>query len=580
VDDIEAILAKAGGGAGTAALEASGDDVDAILAKAGGAPPPVAAAPRGRGPNFDPAQELEGEDQPAAPPPTPGSLSRLASQAAQPFKDIGHGVSQANQFVANAMAHPVQTYRNVAANPGAYGREALRGINDNIPFANRFAAAHGGIPEFSAEDTAAAPGMRATGGVAGMPLANMVGGVAAKGIEAVSPLLGRATQLLADRAQEAQIARTAERLETKVNKTTRAGMRSDAVANAIRENPELRKAAGNDSAVAKATEIMAKKAQAELAPIYKASGPAVDAAAKAVANVDDRIAMLAKGDVNQAAAAKKLKTLREEFNHRISADISPEQLRAEQSAYQKNGYAKNIAGDPDVTATILAHREMSKAVGDALIEHVTGMKYTDALAEAARNPKSLAGRLLKANEQISAAHKIEAGIADRSTRVTPKHGLAKTISEIKHSPTGWALSKAPQALQATGNAFVDTFAKLGAERGSPALDVTGSAPPVPPAQPERTPTLARPAALANSIMALTRAGIPPETAARVAQQQAAGGDIEPQYAGLLGPGMLPDEEEPPTEAPPAAGTEEPKEPAPPPEKDELDRELDREEEEP
>jgi hypothetical protein len=291
------------------------------------------------------------------------------------------------------------------------------------------------------------------GGASGAVLgagAGLADKVIDKGAPAIAKVVGRA----AEGAKERQIERASDALELKVNKGTRAGLRTDAVENAIAENPELRKAAGNDEKVAQFTAGLKKKAGGALEPIYQAAGPADEAAAKAVANVDERIAELKKGDANDAAAAKKLQALRDEFNNRLGErpEVTASDLRAEQSAYQKNGYAKNINADPDVTASILAQREMSKAVGDAVVEHVTGMSYADAKAAAAADPGSLSGRLFKANEQINAANKIEAGVADRAGRVKPKEGLLKMAAEIKHSPTGFALSKIPAAAAAAGAA--------------------------------------------------------------------------------------------------------------------------------
>lgn len=300
------------------------------------------------------------------------------------------------------------------------------------------------------------------GGVGGAVL----GGVAAK----AAPVMAKALNSLGEGAEARQIARTREALELKVNKGTRAGLKSDVVDTAIADNPALQKAAGNDTKVAEVTASIKGKAAATLKPIYQAAGPADEAAAKAVSNVDARIDELKKGDVNAAAAAKKLQALRDEFNNRLGerAEVSATDLRAEQSAYQKNGYAKNINADPDVAAGILAQREMSKAVGDAVVEHVTGMNYQAASAAAAADPESLAARLFKANDQINAANKIEAGIADRAGRVKPKEGLLKIASEIKHSPTGFVLSKVPEAASAAG-AAIDSRLVTAAPRAASAI---------------------------------------------------------------------------------------------------------------
>lgn len=447
---------------------------------------PVRAGGR---PNFDPAQDVD-EPVELQPAPAPSVLSRGVSAVAQPFKDIGNTALAANRLAANAIVHPVDTANAVRANPLENAREAMRGVNDNIPFANRAVEALGGPAAESPEDAAAAlPGARALGGVVGAPVAGeALGGLASKALEVAAPAVAKVVGRIGEGSEARQIARTKEALELKVNKGTRAGIRSDAVDKLIADSPELRAAAGDDARVAEVTGGVKGRAAAALKPIYAGAGPADEAVAKAVSNVDQRIAELKKGDVNDAAAGKKLQQLRDEFNTRLGErpETSASDLRAEQSAYQKNGYAKNINKDPEVTAAILAQREMSKAVGDALVEHVTGLPYEAAKAAAESDPAGLAARLFKANDQISAANKIEAGIADRAGRVTPKHGLLKTAAEIKHSPTGYALSKLPEAASSVGRR-VDNAIAARARRSPP------SAPPpqpIAPAVDQRRPSLA------------------------------------------------------------------------------------------
>lgn len=136
---------------------------------------------------------------PAAPAAEPSFLSRVA----QPFKDIGNGLLAANDFAARAIAHPIDTFTKA---PGATFREGMRGINENIPFANRAVEAIGGPAAESPEDAAAAPGARAFGNVAGMvPVGNMAGGIAAKGIGRVVGSVGsaaeRAAEIIAKRGE-------------------------------------------------------------------------------------------------------------------------------------------------------------------------------------------------------------------------------------------------------------------------------------------------------------------------------------------------------------------------------------------
>ena len=282
----------------------------------------------------------------------------------------------------------------------------------------------------------------------------MLGRLAAKGVEVAAPVVKKAIGGIGDAAEARQIACTKEALELKANKGTRAGLKSDVVDTAIADSPELRKAAGNDAKVAEVTGGIKSRAAAALKPIYEAAGPADEAVAKAVGNVDERIAVLKAGDVNQRAAAVKLAKLRDEFNDSFGPreSTSASELRAEQSAYQRNGYAKNIAGDPEVATNILAQREMSKAVGDALVEHVTGVPYEAAKKLAAQDPNSIAAKLFKANDQISAANKIEAGIADRAGKVQPPHGpmaVAKRVASHAVAPLFVGASHGPMAGLAT-----------------------------------------------------------------------------------------------------------------------------------
>jgi hypothetical protein len=230
-------------------------------------------------------------------------------------------------------------------------------------------------------------------------------------------------------AVERNVGRAKEALEMRVNKRTRGNLQVDTVDRAIRENPEIGKAAGNDAKLAQVTEAMTKRGQAQLAPIYGQVAPLEDIAAP-ITNMDKRIGALEQGTAADRAVAKKLQTIRDEMNTAYGkrGAVSVQDLRAEQTAYQKAGYGKAMPGDEAATAAIAANREASKAVGDAVVNHVTGMDYAEAKAAAAADPNSLAARLFKANDQISAANKIEAGIADRAGRVKPKTGIIHAIA--------------------------------------------------------------------------------------------------------------------------------------------------------
>jgi hypothetical protein len=329
-----------------------------------------------------------------------------------------------SDFAARSVFHPVQTLGTPEKRAAAL-REGMRGVNSNIPFANPAVEAIGGPPADSPEDAAAAPGARAFGTVAGLP----VGGLAARSISAAVPVAERALGRVGESAVERNVGRAKEALEMRVNKRTRGNLQVDTVDRAIRENPEIGKAAGNDAKLAQVTEAMTKRGQAQLAPIYGQVAPLEDIAAP-ITNMDKRIGALEQGTAADRAVAKKLQTIRDEMNTAYGkrGAVSVQDLRAEQTAYQKAGYGKAMPGDEAATAAIAANREASKAVGDAVVNHVTGMDYAEAKAAAAADPNSLAARLFKANDQISAANKIEAGIADRAGRVKPKTGIIHAIA--------------------------------------------------------------------------------------------------------------------------------------------------------
>lgn len=437
----------------------------------------------------------------------------MGRQLAQPFVDIAKGAASANDFAARALRHPIDT---LGTNPGATFREGMRGVNENIPFANSAVEALGGPAAESPDDAAAAPGARAFGNVAGMlPVGNMIGGVAAKGIEAAAPAVGRAFGRVGASAEDRITGRALGKLEERTYKRTRAGIGSDVVEDVVRRNPELRAAAGDDVKLAKATAKLKDRAGAELAKIYDSAPPAklaplageaeasnaikpnpmrpgpnefdevtnagprghetvggdtvanpargadtvpdlskrgaaadietapTQAAAAAHVDVattsstiDKRIAELDAGTSEDAAVARQLETIRDELKTRLGKRdaVSLKELRAEQSAYQRRGYGKSMPGDDAGSARIAANREASKAVGDTIVRRVTGMGYPEAKAFAKANPNSTAARLFNANDEINAANKLEAGIADRSGRVQPEHGpIAAAKRIIRHA---------------------------------------------------------------------------------------------------------------------------------------------------
>lgn len=381
------------------------------------------------------------------------NLPELGRQVAQPFKDIAGNLASANDAATRLLFHPVSTLGGGRAVPAI--RETMRGVNSNIPFANSAVEALGGLldgpPAVSAQDAAAAPGFQALGGMLGTPAAGAVGGIIAKPIEAAVPVLGRALGgLTKEAAEERQVTRAVEDLGSRVRKAkTRAGIESDSVETLVREHPEIRAAAGNDAKVSETIGAAKKDAQETLATIYK-SAPQELSPSNAIANMDARIAELTKGTSEDRAVARSLKAIRDEFEeaHGAKSGITPMEMRAEQTAYQKQSYGKALPGDMDASARIKANAEASKSVGDAVVRHVTGMDYAEAKAAAEKDPGGLAAKLFKANDTVNAVNKIEAGVTERASRVQPREGIvgkAQHLSHVLRHPT----ESIPAAVDAT-----------------------------------------------------------------------------------------------------------------------------------
>lgn len=456
-------------------------------------------APAAKGLTYD--QLVEMGAKPAEEP------SLLDKYVVQPFKDLGNSVLAANDFAARAITHPIDTLTKA---PGATGREIMRGVNRGIPFGRTIVEGLGGPPAESTADAAAAPGAQAFGGVASAAVTGKpIGGLVGKGIEIAAPAAGKAIASIGEAAKGRQVGRAVEDLGAGTYKRTRAGIKSDAVGDALAENPDLRAAAGNDAKVAAVADDMKKKAVAELDRHY---GGYKVTLGDSIDNFNARIKALRGGTSTDAAVADQLEKVRDELTSRLGQReaVTLKELRAEQTDFQKRGYGKAMPGDEASTARIAAAREASQAVGDAVVKRVTGVPYAEAKALAEADPSGIAARLFKANDQISAASRIEASIADRAGRVQPKEGLAGKLIEvgkkIRHSPTGFALSLAPDAAAAGLTAADNAVARL----ASPAPAAAGAAV-------ARAVPLAAPEAL-GQLLQLARAGLRGSELAAAAQQ--------------------------------------------------------------
>lgn len=134
-----------------------------------------------------------------------------------------------------------------------------------------------------------------------------------------------------------------------------------------------------------------------------------------VKKLDSSIKRLSKptsagGTTESRAVAEQLQRIRDEFvlGNEGGKRFTPAQfLRREQTAYQAKGWGKAMPGDEAATARIAANREASKAVGDVVIKHVTGMDYATAKAAAEADPTSVAAKLFRANRNVEVANLIE-----------------------------------------------------------------------------------------------------------------------------------------------------------------------------
>jgi hypothetical protein len=236
------------------------DDLDELLAKGEGGAKPKGAAVAPPAVDLD-ALLTKGE---AAPPPSFADRARsIGSAIAQPFKDIGHGLAAANDFAARAIVHPIDTFGGGKALPTL--REGMRGVNENIPFANRFVEDIGGPPAVSPEDAAAAPGARAFGNVAGLPVGGMEGQVAGKALGATARAAGR--------FGEGAIERSAARGATPIHDAIAQGGK-DLLSRGHTVGPMMRigATAADEGAAAVARRILGRRAAAADVAVYPWEG--------------------------------------------------------------------------------------------------------------------------------------------------------------------------------------------------------------------------------------------------------------------------------------------------------------------
>lgn len=274
-------------------------------------------------------------------------------------------------------------------------------------------------------------------------------------------------------------------------------------------------------------EVKPAKVEPAVEPVQRKPGVQTDDAA---ANMSRTIARLMKGTSEERAVAKQLEIIRDEFQaaHGDGAVIPSKQLRAEQSAYQKKGYGKGMPGDEAASARIAANRLASMDVGDVVIKHVTGMDYEQARAAAKADPKSVAGRLMRANDDIMVANRIQALTQSRAgANLGAPHRLTALIGGLKHSAAtaavGSTLGATAGALYGGGVTamkalpYVRRGIDAAAVRAAPILDrAAASAPTANPAAIARLIQAGKAGASRVQLQAQAEEeGVPPEIAERL-----------------------------------------------------------------
>lgn len=346
---------------------------------------------------------------------TPEQLARDAPTPESAFKS-----QQLTAAAGEALRHPLRTL----ADPGKR-RQLERGVSNAVSFGLAEKAGNFVDPAFAATatpDAEAAPGYEELGTAAGAFLPNAAADMAARGVGKAVGAGAKAIGKLKTGASARDVARAAEVIGEGAGRKARKGLQGDAegLKSVLTDEPELLEAVKTREptdllSAAKTVERNAGKANkrlyrdADSLSVAGGNNPGIYPDAP-ISNLDRRIGELQKGDANERAIAKKLKSIRDEFasNYEESAFIPAEKLRQEQSAFQEIGYGKTQ--DPDVAATIAANREASKAVGDAVVKHVTGMDYKSASEIAKMDPNSVAGQLFRNNERIKIANRIKAAV--------------------------------------------------------------------------------------------------------------------------------------------------------------------------
>jgi hypothetical protein len=481
--------------------------------------PKAAAAPAGEDPFAQYVAPAEASS--AAPEPSlVDKAKRAASAVAQPFKDMAVGGWNALGAVGNAMVHPVSTARSIAANPGAAVRETMRGVNDNIPFANSLVSAlPGGAPESSPEDSAAFPNARTIGSVAGTPLAGMTGELAGKAIGAVAD---KAASIAAARKEQG-VYQGLGRAATGNNKARLMDLGQEATGAVDREFG-ISKAADPRAAIKQAKEAVGNARAAAYQAISQAGG---DADMGAVAKRLDDLQVEFGAHAGTRQFAKDVAALRGDLLRQYgeTGKVPAAKLQEEIAAINEGAFGGNYQNPK--TAQIVQRRTAGalREVYDRNLDAVAklGPEQQAAVKEArAANRKF---EVLKTMEPIVKAKAVKAEFAP-----TTGEKVKEAIKHPFHASVNAAGYLGSKAIDGAAGAVANTAAPVAEALTGPGRVVSDLMPGGPvaktaarvsvgPVQVARLLQMARSGATREALAAQAEQdGTPPELAANIAQQ--------------------------------------------------------------
>jgi hypothetical protein len=485
------------------------------------APEPASAAPQ----EADPFAQYVAPDAPAAAPPSIAQPSRWQRAKAalgaagravvQPFRDFGAGVAdtalRANDAVVGAISHPVDTARAIAANPGAAIREGMRGVNDNIPFAARAVSALPyGPPADSPEDSAAFPNARAVGNVAGLPVAEMAGGLAAKSVGA----LGEKASAIISKRAETGVYRDLGRSASAPGKAKLMDVGPEAIGKVDREFGIMK--SPNPPAAIKAARTQVAAARDQAFQQISAAGGDVDMGAVA-RKLDDLQADFG-GKAATRPFAQDVAKLRGELLQRYGStgEVSAKALADEISAISEGAYGSNYANPK--TAQIV-QRRTAGALRDVQNSNL------DAVAQLGPDEAAAVQAARDANAKFAALKTMEPSVKAKAAKAAFAPGFTDRMID---APIKTALHTAKDLAGAAASRAVSGGARAAAELNAPAAARVatewGSAgadqPTVNPAKVAALIQFARTGATREQLHAQAeQTGVPVEIADNIAQQR-------------------------------------------------------------